>query len=459
MRGGGVALWVVAVCAVACGACAEEPAQCMIERRGLERRVVRVAGDCRGRSFEGVDLSGADVTAVLWGDNVCPDGSRSQDNPGGTCLEHLRPREGGDDLREEEVEPPPEDMEEDDGGADPPDQPEDVVEDEVEDELEDCSRNECGGCGPLTLPLGRACDPCVEVRALCGEDGQSSCAPSPRCLAACVDAAECAGGDCSNGRCVPAGLVWVPPGEVQVALHGGEAFGAEVVQPARITVGLLVMPHEVTQLEWVTWIGNEPWAARDCPLQCPVERVTWFEALVYANVRSLVDGLAPCYYAPDGVTAYEIGDALLQESVRWPLGVQCEGWRLPTEAEWEHLARAGSERAWGCGDDEGCLAEVARYDLTLEEGPQAVGALLPNAWGLYDTLGNVSEWCWDWYEALTETPKTDPVGPAGGALRVFRGGSFYNDAEELRPGFRNASAPGLRDDGRGFRLVRSVRAP
>ena len=130
--------------------------------------------------------------------------------------------------------------------------------------------------------------------------------------------------------------------------------------------------------------------------------------------------------------------------------------RLPTEAEWEYACRAGSTTRFCFGDvDEG----LADYGWSLDNGrgkTQPVGQKKPNAWGLYDMHGNVSEWCADWYGEYPNGPVTDPQGPAAGYDRVLRGGCVYFNSYNCRAAYRNKCAPGDGTSENGIRVVVSV---
>ncbi len=130
------------------------------------------------------------------------------------------------------------------------------------------------------------------------------------------------------------------------------------------------------------------------------------------------------------------------------------GARLPTEAEWEYAARGGTT-----GARYGEFDEVAWYDENNGAGPGPVMEKKANAWGLHDMLGNVWEWCADWYGEYAAPPQTDPTGPKGGAGRVLRGGSWSGPARVLRSADRSWDVPGLRVGYIGFRVVRPAPEP
>jgi formylglycine-generating enzyme required for sulfatase activity len=127
---------------------------------------------------------------------------------------------------------------------------------------------------------------------------------------------------------------------------------------------------------------------------------------------------------------------------------------LPTEAQWEYACRAGTKTRFGFGEDDRQLSAHARYGQSAEAGTAPVGSKKPSAWGLYDMHGNVWEWCADWYTSSYVNAATqDPVGPLSGQWRVLRGGSWANTVEGCRCATRNKSAPDVRYNGIGFRVV------
>ena len=155
----------------------------------------------------------------------------------------------------------------------------------------------------------------------------------------------------------------------------------------------------------------------------PAVDVSWLRAIRFCNAVSEWEGLDPAY-AVDG------------EDVRWH--VDSDGYRLPTEAEWEHACRAGSS-----APHYGPLAEVAWTAADGVSSPQPIGGRMPNLFGLFDTLGNVWEWCWD---------HLDPA--RYDAYRVFRGGGFADDAWSVRASARRGGGPRMHHDDVGFRLAR-----
>jgi formylglycine-generating enzyme required for sulfatase activity len=207
-----------------------------------------------------------------------------------------------------------------------------------------------------------------------------------------------------------------------------------------LTHGFCIQATETTQAEWQRLMGTSPAHFDRCGSDCPVEQVSWLDAITYANARSRSEGLPECY-DPSGNAVVGGGIA------------DCTGYRLPTEAEWEYAARAGSTVP-----HEGSLNEVAWYAASAGRpmGTQPVGRLRSNAWGLYDMLGNVWEWTHDGYEAYPGGV-ADPEGGVVSTDRVVRGGSWSNDPHFVRASNRNFEALGYRSNNVGFRLVRSAR--
>ena len=212
---------------------------------------------------------------------------------------------------------------------------------------------------------------------------------------------------------------WIPAGSFVMGSPQGEEgrFAAEVQHGVRISEGFWMGKYEVTQEEWKLVMGANPSYFSTCP-RCPVEQVSW-----------------------NGVQSF-IRELNGRESGR--------GYRLPTEAEWEYAARAGTT-----GARHGGLDETAWYDGNSGDRTHPVGRKRANGWGLHDMLGNVWEWTWDWYGRYPTGSVADPEGPSTGSSRVGRGGGWDRFARFVRSAGRGGGSPGGRDDGVGFRLVRT----
>lgn len=221
----------------------------------------------------------------------------------------------------------------------------------------------------------------------------------------------------------------------------------------RISQPLYISVYEVTQPEWEQVMGTSPAYFRGATL--PVSNISWMEAVDFCNRLSIRLGYRPCYRIS--------GDSV---ECDW----SADGFRLPTEAEWEYAARAGTTTDVYTGNLADPYAECLASD-TLEQVldriawycknsdliPHPVGLKEPNPWGLYDIIGNVSEFVWDWDSGRPYSPSDtlDPRGPSWGVVRYLRGGSFLEGARENRAAARTSVFPPSRRkiDG-GIRLVR-----
>ena len=200
--------------------------------------------------------------------------------------------------------------------------------------------------------------------------------------------------------------------------------------------------HEVTQEEYEKLIQGNPSHFRG--VKNPVEQISWSNAVLYCNARSRKEALKPCYNEETGKCDFS-----------------ANGYRLPTEAEWEYACRAGAKTDYFFGRDESQLKNYAWFADNSTNKTQPVGQKKPNQWELYDMYGNVAEWCNDIYSDsyYKETPEKNPQGPAKGKKYILRGGSWSSSAESCRSSYRIGEDPGFQDacftrDDIGFRCVR-----
>jgi formylglycine-generating enzyme required for sulfatase activity len=168
--------------------------------------------------------------------------------------------------------------------------------------------------------------------------------------------------------------------------------------------------------------------------------VSWLDALLFCNWLSQAEGRQPCYHSTKQKT--------------WECNFETDGYRLPTEAEWEYACRAGTTTAYAFGNDTKLLPGYAFFNLNSEGDAWPGGMKIPNSWGLFDMHGNVAEWCWDWYGAFAGGIDRDPRGPVTGTLRLCRGGDFFVHPVHLQSGNRlDRSSPTSRVPRIGFRVL------
>jgi formylglycine-generating enzyme required for sulfatase activity len=234
-------------------------------------------------------------------------------------------------------------------------------------------------------------------------------------------------------------MIYIPEGDFMM---GSDKPGESPVHRVHIS-GFYMDKYEVTQ---------EMYRKLDLPNpshfkadRLPVEMVSWMNAAIYCNERSIEERLTPCY-----------------DEDSWECNYSANGYRLPTEAEWEYAARAGSKGRYYFGSDVKNLKDYAVYNKNSSGKTAEVGSRKPNPWGLYDMYGNVAEWCNDFYSPsyYSNSAESDPRGPADGKERVIRGGS-WNDNEDMISSSARGMDASFNDacilrDTIGFRCVRRI---
>jgi formylglycine-generating enzyme required for sulfatase activity len=241
----------------------------------------------------------------------------------------------------------------------------------------------------------------------------------------------------------------IPPGVFLMGSQPGEIGRGddELLHRVQLTSAFYLGRCEVTQREYQALMGSNPsLVSPNSPDekfrlpetgQHPVDNVSWFDAVDFCNKLSVQENLAPHYLRQGNTVSLLSGN----------------GYRLPTEAEWEYACRAGTTTTWSFGNDEARLTQYAWIGKNSHSHP--VGQLTANAFGLFDMHGNICEWCWDWHEAYAPSAVSDPLGPESGPHRLLRGATFNGLPSFARSANRHWLRPTFQYVFFGFRVARS----
>jgi formylglycine-generating enzyme len=248
-------------------------------------------------------------------------------------------------------------------------------------------------------------------------------------------------------------FILVPGGTFQMGV-------VDVAEPVHSVIlnSFSMCKHEVTQMEWTAVMGSNPSSFSGYPNR-PVEQVSWYDIIKYCNLRSMEEELTPVYTISGSTDPANWGDVPTSDNTTWNDAIcnwTANGYRLPTEAEWEFAARGGNSSQGYTYSGSNDLSTVAWYGDNSNSETRDVMTKTENELGLFDMSGNVWEWCWDWHDTYPSTTQSNPTGPTTGSGRVFRGGCWYFFPEFCQNANRALGPLETRDFGIGFRLCRMV---
>ncbi|MFP4363252.1 MAG: formylglycine-generating enzyme family protein [Spirochaetia bacterium] len=258
---------------------------------------------------------------------------------------------------------------------------------------------------------------------------------------------------CEQRRDFSVDMVFVEGGSFMMGSPPSDyqRWGNETPHEVELT-SFYISPLEVTQELYQDIMGENPseFQAGEEASQRPVENISWYDAVAFCNGLSEREGFVPAYYSdPEFQNIYTGG-----EEVYWNRAAN--GYRLPTEAEWEYAARGGALSEGYLYSGSETLDEIAWYQENSGDTTHAVGTRQANELGLYDMTGNVWEKCWDWAGLYDTEDTLDPVGAQQGRYRVFRGGSFESEDRRLRVANRGANFPDTVSEGIGLRVAANI---
>lgn len=263
-------------------------------------------------------------------------------------------------------------------------------------------------------------------------------------------------------------MVLIPSGTFQMGSNKG-VDANKPVHEVTITKSFYIGKYEITQAEYEKYCSygeNKPSSRDGIGENHPAYYVSWYAALVYCNKRSIAEGLTPCYSILNSTVPDEWGPVPTSSDSTWD-AVECDwnanGYRLPTEAEWEYAARAGDNTVdsliWSGTSDENEYNDYVWHGDNSLNTTNEVGRKKANNFDLYDMCGNVQELCWNWYTSTYDTTLEggmDPIGANLGTKRVIRGGSWGTFIAQCAVSTRSSVSPYNCRSNIGFRVVRSA---
>lgn len=257
------------------------------------------------------------------------------------------------------------------------------------------------------------------------------------------------------------GMVFVPGGTFIMGDTKGGGNDREKPEHSVVLDSFYIGKYEVTQSKYENIMGLIK-STNDNAIY-PIRKVTWYSAIKYCNLLSLAEGLTPVYTINGSTDPAFWGNEPTIKDVFWDAVIcdwKANGYRLPTEAEWEYAARGATNKPdyLYSGSDDNNKVVVAWYEGNSNREIHQVGKKTANSLGIYDMSGNVWEWCWDWYDAkyYSNDISYNPTGPENGTHRVLRGGSCDSNILYCRISYRHLYRPETVDDVVGFRVCRSA---